>query len=78
MLLGAAWVLADVLLVEMMTCGFFTDNPDCGGKNFLNTLGFAYGQPVLAILALRQNRFVALLTADASPFMTNQSRSAVS
>ena len=55
-LLCAAWVLADVLIVEMYLCGFFSDDNECGNRNFLNSLAFAYGQPALAIMALKQNR----------------------
>jgi hypothetical protein len=63
MLLGASWVLADVVIIEAYRCGFFSTNNTCGKKNFLNMLGFAFGQPVLALLAMRQNRFYAMLGA---------------
>lgn len=62
-LLGGTWVLADLLIIEMHRCSFFGENPHCGAKNFLNTLGFAFGQPTLAILALRQNRIFASIGA---------------
>lgn len=64
MLAGASWVLADVLIVEAHRCGLFSTNNTCGRKNFINMLGFAFGQPVLALLAMRQNRFYAMLGAS--------------
>lgn len=63
MLFGAAWVLADVVMIEAHQCGFFSTNNTCGKKNFLNMLGFAFGQPVLALLAMRQNRLFAMIGA---------------
>lgn len=63
MLLGASWVLADVVMIEAHSCGFFSLNNTCGTKNFINMLGFAFGQPVLALLAMRQNRFFAMIGA---------------
>lgn len=63
MLLGASWVLADVVIIEAHRCGYFSTNNTCGGKNFINMLGFAFGQPVLALLAMRQNRLFAMIGA---------------
>ena len=62
-LLAATWVLADLLIIEMHRCEFFGPHPHCGTKNFINTLGFAFGQPTLAMLALRQNRLFAAIGA---------------
>ncbi|ORY21896.1 hypothetical protein BCR39DRAFT_488115 [Naematelia encephala] len=62
-LLGATWVLSDVLVIEMRVCGFFGEVNRCGTRNFINLLGFAYGCPVLALLALRQNRIFAIFGA---------------
>jgi hypothetical protein len=60
-LVGATWVMSDVLIGEMYSCGFFTvDHNTCGTRNFLNFLGFGYGLPTLAILALRQSRAMAM------------------
>lgn len=63
MLLGASWVLADVVVIEAHYCGFFSTNNTCRGKTFLNMLGFAFGQPVLALLAMRQDRLFAIIGA---------------
>jgi hypothetical protein len=62
-LAGASWVLADVVIIEAYRCHFFGTNNTCGTKNFLNMLGFAFGQPVLALLAMRQNRLLATIGA---------------
>lgn len=63
-LLGAAWIMSDILIGEMYDCQFFGGaNSTCGTRNFLNFLGFAYGMPTLAILALRQSRGMAALGA---------------
>jgi hypothetical protein len=62
-LAAATWVWAYILLVEMNLCGFFSLVNRCGTRNFLNVLGFAFGQPVLAVMALRQNRSFAALGA---------------
>jgi hypothetical protein len=62
-LLGATWAFADILVVEMYLCGYFTFTNHCGDRNFLNMLGFAFGPPVLSILALRQNRLFATIGA---------------
>ncbi|EIW70916.1 hypothetical protein TREMEDRAFT_73601 [Tremella mesenterica DSM 1558] len=55
MLFGAAWIFADTLIVEMKLCDFFAPVNTCT-QNFLNTMGFAFAQPTLAMLSLRQNR----------------------
>jgi len=47
----------------MFSCGFFADDNQCGSRNFLNLLGWAFGQPVLALLALRQGRDWAIFGA---------------
>jgi hypothetical protein len=60
-LLCATWYFADILVIEMYTCGYFSSNNTCGDRNFLNLMGFAFGQPVLAILAMRQNRLFATI-----------------
>jgi hypothetical protein len=62
-LAGASWVLADVVIIEAYRCQFFGTNNTCGTKNFLNMLGFAFGQPVLALLAMRQSRLFATIGA---------------
>lgn len=62
-LAGASWVLADVVIIEAYRCQFFSTNNTCGTKNFLNMLGFAFGQPVLALLAMRQSRLFAAIGA---------------
>jgi len=62
-LAGASWVLADVVIIEAYRCHFFGTNNTCGTKNFLNMLGFAFGQPVLALLAMRQSRLLATIGA---------------
>lgn len=62
--MGGTWILADLLIVEMHRCEFFGPNPHCGTKNFINTLGFAFAQPTLAILALRQDRIFAAIGAS--------------
>jgi len=58
--------MADILVGEMYACDFFARSGKnmCGTRNFLNFLGFAYGFPVLALLALRQNRLWAMLGAS--------------
>ena len=63
-LAGASWVLADVVIIEAYRCQFFSSNNTCGTKNFLNMLGFAFGQPVLALLAMRQSRLFATIGAS--------------
>lgn len=60
-LLGAVWVLPDILVIEMNVCGFFAYDNRCGSRNFMNLFGFAYGGPVLAIFALRQHRLAAII-----------------
>jgi hypothetical protein len=58
--------MSDIMIGEMYACDFFgsrTGNT-CGTRNFLNFLGFAFGFPVLALLALRQNRVWAMLGAS--------------
>lgn len=60
-LLGAVWVLPDILVIEMRVCGFFSFDNRCGSRNFMNLFGFAYGGPVLAIFALRQHRLAAII-----------------
>jgi hypothetical protein len=55
--------MADIIIIEAHRCGFFSKNNTCGSKNFLNMLGFAFGQPVLALLAMRQNRLFATVGA---------------
>lgn len=62
-LLGATWTLSYLLVIEMYRCEFFSSHPHCGSRNFLNTMGFAFGQPTLALLALRQNRLFASIGA---------------
>ncbi|WWD17522.1 hypothetical protein CI109_101963 [Kwoniella shandongensis] len=61
---AACWVFAYILIVEMHVCGFFTDNNTCGTRNFLNLLGFAFGQPVLGLLTLRESRLYAVFGAS--------------
>ncbi|OCF42763.1 two-component system sensor protein [Kwoniella heveanensis CBS 569] len=60
---GACWVFAYVLLGEMRSCGFFSDNNTCGSRNFLNLLGFAFGQPTLGLLTMREHRVCAVFGA---------------
>ncbi|KAK4683944.1 hypothetical protein P7C73_g6264, partial [Tremellales sp. Uapishka_1] len=55
----ATWCWAYILIGEMNLCGFFAAVNHCGNRNFINMLGFAFGQPVLSLLALRQNRLFA-------------------
>ena len=55
--------MSDILVGEMYACGFFSKNNTCGTRNFLNFLGFGYGLPTLAILALRQSRTMAAFGA---------------
>jgi hypothetical protein len=47
----------------MHTCGFFNTVNQCGTRNFLNTFAFAYGQPTLAVFALKQGRIYAVIGA---------------
>lgn len=47
----------------MFSCGFFAEVNNCGERNFLNLMGWAFGQPVLALLALRQARLWATIGA---------------
>ncbi|WVQ82274.1 hypothetical protein IAT38_004402 [Cryptococcus sp. DSM 104549] len=61
---AACWVFAYILLVEMRTCGFFSDNNQCGSRNFMNLLGFAFGQPVLGLLTLKESRLCAVVGAS--------------
>ena len=62
MLLLATWIMSDIIVGEMYQCDFFGGvNNKCGTRNFLNFLGFGYGLPTLAMLALRQNRVMATL-----------------
>ena len=62
-LLGACWAIPDILVGEMYNCDFFGSNYSCGNRDFLNLFAFAYGLPVLGILALWQNRFMATIGA---------------
>ncbi|WWC89586.1 uncharacterized protein L201_004511 [Kwoniella dendrophila CBS 6074] len=61
---GACWIFAYILIIEMRLCGFFADNNTCGTRNFLNLLGFAFGQPVLGLLTLRETRLTAIFGAS--------------
>ncbi|WRT66117.1 uncharacterized protein IL334_003070 [Kwoniella shivajii] len=61
---GACWVFAYILIVEMRTCGFFAEVNTCGTRNFLNLLGFAFGQPTLGLLTLRLHRLTAIAGAS--------------
>nr|XP_018263320.1 two-component system sensor protein [Kwoniella dejecticola CBS 10117]OBR85478.1 two-component system sensor protein [Kwoniella dejecticola CBS 10117] len=61
---GACWVFAYILIIEMHLCGFFSDHNTCGSRNFLNLLGFAFGQPVLGLLTLREQRVTAIFGAS--------------
>ncbi|WVQ67940.1 uncharacterized protein L199_006145 [Kwoniella botswanensis] len=61
---GACWVFAYILIIEMRLCGFFSDNNTCGTRNFLNLLGFAFGQPTLGLLTLREHRITAICGAS--------------
>ncbi|WVF71708.1 hypothetical protein IAT40_006516 [Kwoniella sp. CBS 6097] len=60
---GACWVFAYILLGEMRACGFFSNNNTCGSRNFLNLLGFAFGQPTLGLLTMREHRVGAIAGA---------------
>ncbi|KIR40777.1 two-component system sensor protein [Cryptococcus deuterogattii 99/473] len=60
----ACWVFAYILIVEMHLCGFFTDNNQCGSRNFLNLLGFAFGQPTLGLLTMKEDRGMAVAGAS--------------
>ncbi|KAK8864179.1 hypothetical protein IAR55_001425 [Kwoniella newhampshirensis] len=61
---AACWVFAYILIIEMHLCGFFSDRNTCGSRNFLNLLGFAFGQPVLGLMTLRENRLCAISGAS--------------
>ncbi|OCF57149.1 two-component system sensor protein [Kwoniella mangroviensis CBS 10435] len=61
---GACWVFAYILIIEMRLCGFFSNHNTCGTRNFLNLLGFAFGQPTLGLLTLRENRITAICGAS--------------
>ncbi|WVR07277.1 hypothetical protein IAU60_004318 [Kwoniella sp. DSM 27419] len=60
---GACWVFAYILLIEMRMCGFFAETNQCGSRNFLNLLGFAFGQPTLGLLTMREHRVCAVFGA---------------
>ncbi|AFR92243.1 two-component system sensor molecule [Cryptococcus neoformans C23] len=60
----ACWVFAYILIVEMHLCGFFTNNNQCGSRNFLNLLGFAFGQPTLGLLTMKEDRGMAVAGAS--------------
>lgn len=60
----ACWVFAYILIVEMHLCGFFNDNNQCGSRNFLNLLGFAFGQPTLGLLTMKEDRGMAVAGAS--------------
>lgn len=62
-LIGATWIFADILVIEMHLCHFFGADNSCGTRNFLNLFAFAYGQPVLAVFALKQGRVYAVMGA---------------
>jgi osomolarity two-component system sensor histidine kinase SLN1 len=62
-ILAATWSLADIFLFEMWACRFFRKPNTCGTRNFLNLFAFAFGPPVLALLALGQRRIWASIGA---------------
>ncbi|WVQ72758.1 hypothetical protein IAR50_002318 [Cryptococcus sp. DSM 104548] len=62
---SACWVFAFILLVEIRLCGYFNDDNTCGNRNFMNLLGFAFGQPTLGLLTLKEDRGFAVFGASA-------------
>ncbi|ODO08017.1 hypothetical protein I350_03600 [Cryptococcus amylolentus CBS 6273] len=60
---SACWVFAYILLVEIHICGYFNDVNECGNRNFMNLLGFAFGQPTLGLLTLKEDRGFAVFGA---------------
>jgi len=60
----ATWVLPDITLVKVKTCGVWEAGATtCDTRSFFIAFAAAIGQPVLALLALNQNRFCAILGA---------------
>jgi osomolarity two-component system sensor histidine kinase SLN1 len=60
----ATWVLPDITLIKVKTCGVWEPGVRaCDTRSFFIAFAAAIGQPVLALLALNQNRFCAILGA---------------
>lgn len=59
----ATWVLPDITLIKVKTCGVWEPGNTCDTRSFFIAFAAAIGQPVLALLALGQNRLCAVIGA---------------
>lgn len=60
----ATWVLPDITVIKVKTCGVWEPGNTCDTRSFFIAFAAAIGQPVLALLSLNQNRLCAVIGAS--------------
>lgn len=60
---ASVWIFAAANPIDMHTCGFYSQTPNCGGKDFQATLFYAAAMPTVALFALGQKRIYTVVFA---------------
>lgn len=60
---ACVWIFAAANPIDMHTCGFYSQTPNCGGKDFQATLFYAAAMPTVALFALGQKRIYTVVFA---------------
>ncbi|GAA5965270.1 hypothetical protein JCM21900_006071 [Sporobolomyces salmonicolor] len=58
---ASIWITAAANPIDMYQCGFYTDHPTCGSKDFMATIYYAASGPTVALFALGQRRLLTVV-----------------
>ncbi|GAA5890425.1 hypothetical protein JCM5296_005044 [Sporobolomyces johnsonii] len=58
---ASIWITAAANPIDMHSCGFYTDHPHCGSKDYIPTMYYAVSGPTVALFALGQKRILTVI-----------------